>query len=145
VTPNDPRPEPLEGIYNELCRRWAMDAINRDLTLELMFLAWWHWAEPEFLTGLPYTPEAMPLWRMLFEEFGGECSDDPEFLFAAGVMLEITPWALRGDADANEKLGTRMLARSLEVRPQGFAPGYFDESREYGEYFAHHSRLVNVR
>jgi hypothetical protein len=109
-----------------------------------MFLAWWHWAEPDFLTGLSYAPEAMSLWRMLMEDFGGEDSDDPEFLFVAGLMLNITPWAFRGDEDANEKLGTRMKGRSAELRPEGFA-GYFDEDREYGEYFAHHSRSANIR
>lgn len=145
MTPDHPRPEPLKGIYNELCRCWAVDAISRELALQLMFLAWWHWAEPDLLTGLSYAPEAMPLWRMLIEDFGGEKSDDPEFLFVAGIMLEITPWAFPGDEDANVKLAMRMRARSKHLRPQGFEPGYFDERREYGEYFAHHSRVANGR
>ena len=121
-----------------------MDAISRGEALELMFLAWWHWAEPDFLTGLSYTPEAMPLWRMLIEDFGVEHSDDPEFFFVGGIMLIITPWAFLGDQDANEKLGMRMKARSAELRPQGFEPGYFNEERKYGEYFAHQSRSANV-
>ena len=144
MKPSHPHLEPLEDIYNELCRCWAMDVISRELALELMFLAWWHWAEPDFLTGLSYTPEAIPLWRMLFQDFGGEESDDPEFLFVAGVMLNVTPWALPGDEEANEKRAMRMQARSEKLRPQGFEPGYFHEDREYGEYFAHHSRLANV-
>lgn len=118
-----------------------MDAISRELALQLMFLAWWHWAEPDFLTGLSDDPEAMPLWRILIEDFGGENSDDPEFLFIAGIMLNITPWALPGDEHTNDELAKRMEARSAELRPQGFEPGYFDEDREYGEYFAHHSRM----
>lgn len=121
-----------------------MDAISRDLALQLMFLAWCHWAEPEFLTGLSYTPEAMPLWNMLIREFGGENSDDPEFLFVAGIMLNITPWAFTGNENRNDELAMRMQVSSKELRPQGFEPGYFDERCEYGEYFTHHIRMANI-
>lgn len=121
-----------------------MAEIDRQQALELLFLAWWHWAEPDSITGLSDAPEAVSLWRMIMDDFGGESSDDPEFLFVAGIMLGVTPWAFGKNDDANEKLADRMQARSAALRPQGFSPGYFDKTCEYGEYFAHHSRSANA-
>ena len=82
---------------------------------------------------------AAELWRNVFHSFGGEASQDAEFLYVASIMADITPWAL-GDEGDWKAAATRMRARALTLKPHGFSPEEFEGRGKYGEYFAHHSR-----
>lgn len=129
----------MEEAYQTLRAGWIAGNRDRERALHLMYLAWWHWAEPDFLTGLSDDPAAVQLWHAVFNHFGGKASSDPEFLFVAAIMAEITPWMLGNEA-VWTKAAETMMARSLVLKPDGFSPEAFDGRGEYGEYFAHQSR-----
>ncbi|WP_375383321.1 hypothetical protein [uncultured Sphingomonas sp.] len=89
----------MEEAYRVLREGWAEGDRNRERALHLLYLAWWHWAEPEFLTGLSYDPDVVTLWHEIFDHFGGKASDDAELLYVAAIMAVITPWAFGDEHD----------------------------------------------
>jgi hypothetical protein len=129
----------MDEDYQRLRAGWLAGDRDRERALHLLFLTWWHWAEPDFLTGLSDDPVALGLWQEIFGHFGGEVSTDAEFLFVASVMTTVTPWAF-GNEDAWADAGESMMARSLVIQPGGFGPSAFEGRGEYGDYFAHQSR-----
>jgi hypothetical protein len=130
----------MEEAYRSLRAAWAANDRDREIALHLLFLSWWHWAEPDFLTGLSEDPTAAALWREIFDYFGGEASTDAEFLFVAAIMAAITPSHLGGETVWTNASKT-MMARALSLKPGGFSPETFAGRGDYGAYFAHHARL----
>ena len=130
----------MEEEYRALREGWSAGDRSRERALHLLYLAWWHWAEPEFLTGLSYDPDVVQLWSEIFQHFGGEASKDAEFLYVAAIMVTITPWAF-GDEKHWVTIAERMKARSVLLEPSGFVPDKFQGRGDYGEYFAHQSRV----
>lgn len=124
----------MQETYRTLRDGWDAGNRTREDSLQLLFLAWMHWADPEFITGLPEDPRAETLWHEIFASFGGEASMDAEFLHVAGMMARLFPYVL-GDNDTWEDAGCRMTARSLELSPNGFPPELFEGRGDYGEYF----------
>ena len=129
----------MEDAYRLLKSGWQNGNRDRENTLHLLFLAWMHWAEPDFLTGLTDDEDANELWRAIYDDFGGEAASDAEFLFVASLMADIFPWAL-GDVAEWETRAKRMAARSLELKPEGFTTRAFQGRSDYGEYFTIHAR-----
>jgi hypothetical protein len=126
----------MEEDYQKLRAGWAAGDRDRERALHLLYLSWWHWAEPDFLTGLSDDPTVVQLWRDIFADFGGEASVDAEFLFVAAIMAEVTPWAF-DDEDAWATAADMMMARSLLLKPDGFSPAAFEGRGDFGKYFAH--------
>lgn len=124
----------MEEEYLKLRDDWDAGNRSREDSLRLLFLAWMHWADPDFVTGLSEDPRAETLWHEVFADFGGEKSSDAEFLHVAGIMARVFPPQC-GDWDAWEDAGCRMTSRSLELRPDGFSPELFIGRGAYGEYF----------
>lgn len=131
----------LEPDYKRLKAAWELGHRDREDALHLLFLAWMHWADPPFVTGMDDDPDAEDLWRMIFEHFNGERSTDAEFLYVAGLMAGIFPWGL-GDEVEWASRATRMKARSLDLKPDGFSPGFFAGRSDYGDYFAHQAGVA---
>ncbi|RZJ43616.1 MAG: hypothetical protein EON87_11825 [Brevundimonas sp.] len=131
----------MEADYRRLKALRVIGSATREDTLHLLFMAWMHWADPPFLTGLEEDPGADEFWRAIFDDFGGEDATDAEFLHVAGMMAHIFPWAL-GDDEEWDARGQRMMARALQLRPDGFSPAFFEGRGEYGAYFAHQARVT---
>jgi len=131
----------MEEAYRQLRGRWDAGDRDKELTLHLLFLAWMHWADPPFATGMSDDPEDVKLWHDIFAHFGGEGSSDAEFLHVAGLMAKLFPWEL-GDEQAWEAVAERMKVRSLQIRPEGFAPELFEGRGDFGDYFAHQARVA---
>lgn len=129
----------LEPDYRRLKDLWETGRRDREDALHLLFLAWMHWADPPFVTGLEDDPDADDLWRTVFDHFGGEASTDAEFLHVAALMAGLFPWAL-GDEDEWTVRANRLATRSRALRPEGFSPEVFRGRGEYGCYFAHQHR-----
>lgn len=129
----------MEEEYRKLREDWDAGKRSREDGLRLLFLAWMHWADPSFVTGLSEDPRAQTLWHDVFAHFGGEGSSDAEFLHVAGMMARVFPpdpenW------DAWVEAGRRMTSRSLELSPDGFSPELFKGRGEYGDYFEGQAR-----
>lgn len=131
----------MDEDYRSFLACWNAGELERDKALQLLFLAWMHWADPPFVTGMDEDPDAQQLWHDIFAHFGGEESTDAEFLHVSSIMAGIFPWAL-GDENAWEAAAERMRQRAIECRPEGFPPELFEGRGDYGEYFAHHARNV---
>lgn len=129
----------MEREYRILKARWRDGERDRELALQLMFLAWWHWAEPPFLTHLIEDADVGALWHEVFDYFGGETSADVEFQFVAGLMAHLFPYVL-GDETEWESRGSRMIERAMAVQPTGLPLNTFDDRSEYGRYFSHQLR-----
>lgn len=129
----------LEPDYRRLKAGWASGSRDREDALHLLFLAWMHWADPPFVTGMEDDPDADDLWRTIFAYFDGEKSNDAEFLHVAGLMAGLFPWGLGEEAEW-AACATRMEARSRDLKPEGFSPGFFEGRSDYGDYFAHQAR-----
>jgi hypothetical protein len=126
----------MEEYYQKVRAGWAAGDRDPELALHLLYLSWWHWAEPGPLTGLSDDPTVVQLWRDIFEDFGGEASVDAEFIFVAAIMVKVTPWAF-DDEDAWATASDKMMARSLLLKPDGFSPAAFEGRGDFGKYFAH--------
>jgi hypothetical protein len=131
----------MEEDYIQLRNSWDAGDRDRERALRLLFLAWMHWADPPFVTGLSEDPREIPLWHEIYAYFGGEDSDDAEFLHVAGLMAHLFPWVL-GNESAWEATAERMRARSLQLQPEGFSPELFEGRGEFGDYFAHQARFA---
>lgn len=129
----------METEYERLRTGWRNGNREREGGLHLLFLAWMHWADPSFVTGMTDDPEAGDLWRAVYAHFGGEDSEDAEFLHMAALMASLTPWGLGDEAEWKSR-ADRMTARSRKFRPGGFSPTFFEGRGEYGRYFAHQAR-----
>lgn len=129
----------METDYRRLKADWQGGSRDRENALHLLFLAWMHWADPPFVTGMGDDPDAKDLWCSIFVHFGGEGAQDAEFLHVAGLMAELFPWALGDEHNWSLRAG-RMKARSLRLNPDGFSSGFFHGRGHYGEYFAHQAR-----
>ena len=134
----------MEAEYRWLKSAWQSAPSSREDALHLLYFAWMHWADPQFVTGMEYDPDASELWRAIFDVFGGEQSEDAEFLHVAALMTGLFPECL-GDPDEWTARAERMEARSIQLEPKGFAPEHFDGRGDYGEYFAHHARARGAR
>lgn len=134
----------MEEAYSQLRDGWDAGDQDRERALHLLFLAWMHWAEPPFVTGLSGDSRATEVWHEVFAHFGGEDSSDAEFLHVAGLMTKLFPWAL-GDEHAWKSAAERMKVRSLQLRPEGFLPESFEGRGDFGDYFAHQARGAPTR
>lgn len=134
----------MEADYRTLKAAWDGGSRVREDSLYLLFLAWMHWADPPFVTGLEDDPDAAHLWRTVFAHFGGEDAQDAEFLHVAALMARLFPLGLGNEAEWCSRAG-RMDARSLRFNPEGFAPEFFEGRGEYGRYFAHQARAARGR
>jgi hypothetical protein len=133
----------VETDYLRLKAAWQAGDCSEDDALHLLFMAWMHWADPPFLTGLDDDPEAVTLWLNLFAHFGGEAAPNAEFLHVAGMMAHIFPWMLGDDVEWDAR-AQRMMARALELKPDGFGPEVFEGRGEYGDYFAYQAGRSDI-
>ena len=62
----------MEEVYRRLREGWLAGDRDRENSLHLLFLAWMHWADPPFVTGLSDDPDAAKLWHEVFAHFGGK-------------------------------------------------------------------------
>lgn len=131
----------MEDDYKRLLKGWLSGDRDREQSLHLLFLVWMHWADPPFVTGMSDDPDAEKLWHEIFAHFGGEESNDAEFLHVAAMMAHIFPCAL-GNEQVWEGAAERMKSRSLQLRPEGFTPELFEGRGDYGDYFAHQARAA---
>ena len=131
----------MEESYRRLREGWLVGDRDRENSLHLLFLAWMHWADPPFVTGLSDDPDAPILWHEVFAHFRGEGSSDAEFLHVAGLMAHLFPWVL-GDELAWMAAAERMKTRSLQLRTEGFTPELFEGRGDFGDYFAHQARAA---
>lgn len=129
----------MQDSYAELKARWRAGDRDRELGLQLLYLAWMHWADPSFVTGLQGDDEAIPLWFEIFDHFGGDASPDAEFLHVTAIMATITPEELGGEELWKPRI-ERLRSRSKKLRPPGFPPEAFEGRGAYGDYFAHQAR-----
>jgi hypothetical protein len=129
----------LEAEYERLKTGWQSGNRDRERALHLLYLAWMHWADPPFVTGMADDPEAPELWRAVYAHFGGEDAEDAEFLHVAALMAGLMPWGLGDESEWNSR-ADRMTARSRKFNPSGFSPEYFEGRGKYGWYFAHQAR-----
>lgn len=134
----------MEEDYKQLRDGWEAGDRDKEHALHLLFLAWMHWADPPFVTGMSEDPRALQLWHDVFAHFGGEASSDPEFLHVAGLMAQLFPYVL-GDEQAWEATAERMKVRSLYLRPSGFTPELFEGRGEFGDYFTHQAHASRGR
>jgi hypothetical protein len=126
----------LGKAYSLLWWRWAAGGNDLETGLRLMFLAWYSLAESPFVTGLsPDLESASEVFWHVFDHFGGEDTQEPEVLYAAGVLASAFPWCL-GDEREGVFLGRRWLAKFWELQPAGFPPEHFAGRGAYGQYFA---------
>ena len=127
----------MSSSYVALRERWKSGERDRGAALQLMFLAWMHWAEPSFLTGLDDDgPEPAALWREIFSYLGGADSSDAEFLYVAALMVELFPYALGDDQEWTQR-AEELWKRARSLQPEGMAASVFEGRGEYGKYFAH--------
>lgn len=131
----------VEEAYRQLRASWDAGDRDREHALHLLFLAWMHWADPPWVTGMAEDPREVELWHEIFAHFGGEGSSDAEFLHVAGLMALLFPYVL-GDEEAWEAAAERVKVRSLQLRPEGFPPELFEGRGGYGRYFAHQARVA---
>jgi hypothetical protein len=134
----------MEDDYKQLRDGWEAGDRDRERALHLLFLAWMHWADPTFVTGMSEDPCALQLWQDIFAHFGGEASSDAEFLHVCGLMAQLTPYVL-GDEQAWEAAAERMKLRSIYLRPRGFPPELFEGRSQFGDYFAHQAHASRGR
>jgi len=125
----------MEAEYRRLKSVWQSGTCPREDALHLLYFVWMHGAEPQFLTGMEFDPDAEKLWGAIFECFGGEQSQDAEFLHVAAIMANLFDFNLCDDG-----AWERMAARSIQLQPEGYSPEDFDGRGEYGEYFAYQAR-----
>ena len=129
----------MESSYQALKSRWLAGEKGRELSLQLMFFAWMHWADPPFVTHMTDDPEAERFWFEAFDHMGGEASTDVEFLFVAGLMAKLFPYVLGDEAEWTER-GSRMMQHAMALFPAALPLSTFDNRGKYGEYFAHQLR-----
>lgn len=134
----------MEIDYRRLKAGWESGSRDRDAALHLLFLAWMHWADPPFVTGMEEDPHAGELWLAIYTHFGGEKAKDAEFLHVAGLMAGLCAWGL-GDESEWSSRAKRMTAGSLRIQPDGFSPAFFEGRSDYGDYFAHQARARATR
>ncbi|HEX2973002.1 MAG TPA: hypothetical protein VHP11_11760 [Tepidisphaeraceae bacterium] len=133
VTAGEPS---LGEAYSLLKERWAQGARDLETGLHLLFLSWYACSEPPFLTGLPASERTADMFREVFEHFGGESADEPDVLFAVGLMASLFPWCI-GDETVWQATADRCTAKFRRLIPTGFKPEHFANRGAFGQYFAH--------
>jgi hypothetical protein len=133
----------LGGAYAMLLARWQAGRRDLETGLRLMFLAWYTNAEPPFLTGLPTQEDTMQVFREVFDHFGGITSNEPELLFAAGLMCGMFPWCCGAEEEWSARSGECMKA-AWRLKPEGYPPVHFEGRGAYGDYFTHMVRIGGV-
>jgi hypothetical protein len=112
----------------------------------LLFLVWFSYAEPLFLTELP---GAVPssLFGEISDSLGLETTEDAELLFVAKVMIEVCDWGYTSEEGVRasvDRIRQRVEARSFDVSPE-----VFENRGAFGDYFAHqaegHARAKATR
>lgn len=129
----------LQPRYDRLKQDWIGGDRSREAALDLMFHAWMHWADPPFVTGLRDDPDSSRIWHEIYQHFGGTQSSDAEFLFVAGVMAIVTPWAL-GDESTWIDNASNLDQRLRQMADVHLTAARFEGRGEYGKYFAHQWR-----
>lgn len=127
----------MEVEYRRLKASWENGSREREGALRLLYLTWMHWADPLYVTGFTEDDDVVPLWRAICEYFGGEASEDAEFLHVAGLMASLTPEELGDEWIMGAQ---RMESRSRFLQPNGFWSEHFSGRGAYGDYFAHQAR-----
>ncbi len=126
----------LSPAYEALLERWRTGLRDRETGLRLLFLAWYAWAEPQELTGLPDKTGSVA--TEVFDSFGGSDSDDPEFLFVASHMLSNWAWGFVGASERRwVKRGRACRAKAKRMGVSDLPPELFAGRGEYGRYFEH--------
>ena len=132
-----PGSEPqLWKSYDLLLDRWKGGTRDRETALRLLFLAWFSYAEANWLTGLRGAP--IDLFRELYQFLDVESTDDEELCFVLRVMINVRDDFLCSDWDLS-RLSDRVLER-LENREFRVTPEQFEGRGVFGEYFAHQVR-----
>ena len=101
-----------------------------------MYLAYMHWADPPFVTGLAEDPSAVALWHEIYSELGGSDSRDVEFLMVAATMAETFPWALGDELQWVETAQT-LKRHAASLRSDPISAETFRGRGLYGDYFGH--------
>jgi hypothetical protein len=122
-----------------LRQRWDQGLRDRETGLRLLFLAWHGCCEPPFLTGLTGEGDYTKLLRDIFDDLGGEASEDGEFLFAAGYMASLFPWCFGPEAEW-QQVGRRCLERWRRSGSPALAESVFEGRGAFGRYFARVAR-----
>ena len=138
----------LQPHYSTLKEAWLRGERGRESDLDLMFHAWMHWADPDFVTGLDEDPDALRIWLQIFEHFGGTRSSDVEFLFVAQIMVAFFPFILGDEKEWNctaalleRRLRTNDASQRLQTGDaSSLCAAMFEGRGEYGKYFAHQLR-----
>src|SRR5262249_20685397 len=114
--------------YQLLLAEWRAGVRNRELGLHLMFLAWYLLCEPPFLTGLDKgdveSSGLSAVFREVHEHFLPTISDDPEMLYAVGLMAQLFPYVL-GDEEKFEALSREYLELFKTLAPRGLPSNVF--------------------
>ena len=133
---------PSLGLAFKMLRsRWQAGLRDRETTVRLMFLAWYCYAEPTFLTGLPDNESTSALLLETFESLGGTSSMDAEVCFVVGLMAQLFGIAF-GEQSKWIATGAELKARAGCLNPKGFSPEYFEGRGAYGDYFSHMARIA---
>jgi hypothetical protein len=129
----------LGEAYTMLKARWQAGRRDLETGLRLMFLAWYACAEPPSLTGLPTEENPGEVFQEVFHHFGGTSSNEPEFLYAAGLMCELCSWCPGAEAEWLA-VAQECMNAARRLRPEGYPPEHFQGRGTYGDYFAHAAR-----
>jgi hypothetical protein len=136
----------LADAFRILSAEWRKGNRSKDVGLHLLFLAWYALMEPPHLTGFAepnITSRADALQPTMTEVFNAlepELSNDPEFLYAVGLMIQLAPWFF-GDVHEWEERSAEFRKRYRKILPAGISPEVFVGRGAYGEYFASQARV----
>ncbi|GAB2878096.1 hypothetical protein GCM10027046_02560 [Uliginosibacterium flavum] len=120
---------------------WGSGSCDRELRLHLAFLSWYCMLEPPHLTGFDETlapfADLPGLFVEVYTTFEQGILDDPECLYAFGLMATLSPWLL-GENEATWKTrSTAFRTRYRQLCPDGLNPVVFNGRGAYGAYFRH--------
>lgn len=134
----------MADAYRILRQAWDKGERDRELGLHLLFLSWYGLVEPPFLTGFPPSREnsqdLQHAFSEVYQQFSPRYGDDPEFLYAVGLMVHLFPWALDESA-AWEQISEEYRRKYRQLAPQGFNPALFENRGAYGAYFGRQSAV----
>ena len=115
--------------------------VDHEAVLRMLFLCWYSYAEPPFMTGLRGDDETAEWFSKLFDEHGGLQSEDAEMLFVVGTLAAYIPDSLDASRDWTT-VGREAWRRALKLRPAGFTGEEFVGRGAFGQYF---SQLVETQ
>jgi hypothetical protein len=124
----------LQPAYEALLARWREEH-DRETGLRLLFLAWYHTAEPDYLTGLS-DPDAHLVAASVFRALRREIPDDGEFFLVSWWMIELFPYAFDGRSERAWSWTARSCRRrTRRLGVTALPPETFAGRGAYGEYF----------